>query len=506
MGPDLDLKGKEEVSVEISPVKENGDTYKLKEEKMMTCASNCEDKTFDMVALPNELMRATNGNEDVEINITDCTNFGQKVLYDSGYQDATESSSSFGDTDSGIGSGAASSDVEAESCFRDDNTSALGFDGLGDLFQMRKKKLTPNWKRFIRPLSWRCKWVELQLRELQSQEVKYKREVSEWNQRKQQELEKLISEDLPVKSVPTFCQNQRVNIMRRKKRKRVEEKVNTASYMEHHSVFSYYANKRPFADSADMDDDCSNPVALENNSIFSNDELGVDGEWPLLEFKDGNSFEGILKRIEETQSQVHQLRAQIDKVISENPGKFVSLDNYGLLAQSDALMSYTPNPEFPRTNGEFQRGTLNTSSLHISENKAGDQVMPESAVSSFGEVTPLPDMIESTDQPSVGPSCEKVEDRALLYNSSIKQELHNVEEVGIQPMPIGETQVPFEVKAEVVPQALDLKPESSGKRTVPNEQPTVRLRSLSKAVAPKNKRKRGRRKARSSRWSRKSSG
>lgn len=43
-------------------------------------------------------------------------------------------------------------------------------------------------------------------------------------------------------------------------------------------------------------------------------EFGVDGEWSILDFKDGDSFENILRKFEVAQIQVRQLRLRFGTV------------------------------------------------------------------------------------------------------------------------------------------------------------------------------------------------
>ena len=107
-------------------------------------------------------------------------------------------------------------------------------------YMIRKKKVTARWRKFVRPVMWRCKWVELQLRELQSQVSKYDRELAECDRKKHCELDRDPTEDLGIKSVPFISRNRSVKLMKRKKRKRVEETVDLASYTSSHSLFSYY--------------------------------------------------------------------------------------------------------------------------------------------------------------------------------------------------------------------------------------------------------------------------
>lgn len=105
---------------------------------------------------------------------------------------------------------------------------------------LRKKKLTDHWQRFIRPIMWRCKWIELQIKKFQSQALRYDRELAEYDQRKQFGFEESTLEDLDAKSQPFSCQSQKIQLMKRKKRKRVEDTMDVASYMSCHNLFSYY--------------------------------------------------------------------------------------------------------------------------------------------------------------------------------------------------------------------------------------------------------------------------
>lgn len=100
--------------------------------------------------------------------------------------------------------------------------------------------MTAHWRKFIRPLMWRGKWIELQIKELQSQALKYDRELAEYDERKEFEFGRLMSENFGTKSLPFSRQMQRDRVMKRKKRKRVEETADVASYMAHHNLFSYY--------------------------------------------------------------------------------------------------------------------------------------------------------------------------------------------------------------------------------------------------------------------------
>lgn len=77
-----------------------------------------------------------------------------------------------------------------------------------------------------------------------------------------------------------------------------------------------------------------------------------------------------------------------------NADKFSSSENLSKLISCDAQTSCVRSPTFSACNGDT---TFSIHSQHISENdELGDCIMPDSAVSSYGEVIPVPDIIEST--------------------------------------------------------------------------------------------------------------
>lgn len=502
MVPTLEMSGKLETIVEISPtVMENGKSVELPEEKMMICASNCEDNTFDdtAIVLPvekqvmtcanncedttlqmeaspdicNRIMPSKDCNEDVEVDIVEDTKPNEERVAEREFEngDVTESSSSFGYTDSGIGSAAVSSDIEVESKPQDVHASLLRFDG----FRTRKKKLTDHWRKFMRPLMWRCKWVELQLRELHSQVSKYDRELEERDRKKKSGLEKCAAEDVGVKVAPFICQNRSVKLMKRKKRKRVEDTVDLASYTSGHSLFSYFARKRSFADSAYIDND--HDVDPAKGTPSGSDEFGLPGGCPLFEFKDNDAMESILRKIDEAQLHVHQLRIRADKVVREYAGKFSS-DGCSFFPD-DPSASCAPN---------LVLSSVNTEKVPLT--------------SQHGQVTPPPDMVETTDQVRSEGRCEMIGNDVLTYDQPVKEELDNTKEVGIHRA----ESPPLATEGKAGNAEIAPNPNSASQMSVVRQQSTMKTRSISKLISPKNKRKRGRRKARSSRWSRRSSG
>lgn len=89
-------------------------------------------------------------------------------------------------------------------------------------------------------MSWRCKWIELQMKQLQSQARKYEKELAAYNHSKQLDLAHFTLEDSNIKSIPISDRMHRNKVMKRNKRKRVEEQCDIELYMSNHSLFSYY--------------------------------------------------------------------------------------------------------------------------------------------------------------------------------------------------------------------------------------------------------------------------
>ncbi|CAK7337768.1 unnamed protein product [Dovyalis caffra] len=465
--------------MEVSASKENISMPPDPEDnKVIQCVSNCQDKGFH-----DDQTREAVGSEDVEVNIIDCTNPSNNEQIEARYEDLTESMSSFGDTESDTKNGSSAfSDTEVESQLFVEGGPTSIFDGYGGAFQMRRKKLTDHWRRFIRPLMWRCKWVELQIKEFQSQALKYDREIAEHGRRKQFDLETFMAEGFPVKSLPFSTCTTRKKAMKRKKRKRFEETADVASYMLQHNLFSYYENKKSATDGASIDDGCGNPA----KTISDHDEFGFQDGLASLQSRD-NISEHILRQIEVLKLQVHKLKGRVDKVAHENPVKFSSVNVLSLLASSNPSNSSDRNPASVPKNGDTMSvRLLDMVSQRMPGCNIGD-LMPETAVSSQGEATSRSDMIECPGLPQGGVSCGNAEKEILLRNAAVKEEIGN-----FKNFDSGLTEKPWGVMEKQTIQASE--------PDLPEEMLVARVRFGGKSL-PKsrsnvsnNKRKRGRRK------------
>ena len=131
MGPDLEIKNKQIVAVELSASKENISVPQDPEDnKVLQCPSNCEDKSF-----LDDQDKAAVESADAEVNIIDCTNASDNEQTAARYEDSTESMSSFGDLEFETKNG--SSDAEVESQLFVEGGSISICDGYGEGSQMR---------------------------------------------------------------------------------------------------------------------------------------------------------------------------------------------------------------------------------------------------------------------------------------------------------------------------------------------------------------------------------
>lgn len=86
---------------------------------------------------------------------------------------------------------------------------------------------------------WRCKWTELRIKEIESQALKYSKELAEYDERKHMEPDRFTLEEFGSKSLPFSSDRYWSKAKKRRKRKKVEDTTDMASYTSHHFLFSY---------------------------------------------------------------------------------------------------------------------------------------------------------------------------------------------------------------------------------------------------------------------------
>ncbi|ESQ53342.1 hypothetical protein EUTSA_v10025086mg [Eutrema salsugineum] len=331
----MEVKESKVEMVDDSVNKEIGDLPKDVEDKSMPCTSNFEDHSFYNVEdLPEDQCvggdASSNKEVDEEVDVLECTGFDDNNEVEfSECNDGTDAySSSFSGTVSEDENETALNDQEADSMICNDTSLP---------FWVRKKKLTDHWRRFIQPIMWRCKWVELKVREFQKQAEMYDKELQESCQAKQLELENLESEEVGIKALsPLPCHTQKTRLKKRKTRKRVEDASDIQSYALNHNLFSYNEYRKSFADIA-LNDNSRN---LDKKNKSSKEEAVFCEEIPPLEFREGDAFlEQILLKIEAAKLEANNLKNRVDKVVNENPSRFSSVNTLNLLGSADVLTS-----------------------------------------------------------------------------------------------------------------------------------------------------------------------
>ncbi|XP_065852691.1 uncharacterized protein [Euphorbia lathyris] len=488
MGPDL-----EKAKVEIGALtrKDNGSVTHNQEDNLVQCMSNYEDNNFHEEVMNDSLGKMRAETEDVEVNIVECTKSGENGQVEEGrYEDCTESNSSFGDTLSEDENGPVQDDMEVESRLSFDGAPAPGWafdDDYGGEFPKRRKKLTDHWRRFIRPIMWRCKWIELQIKSLQSQAQKYDRELAQYAERKLFDF----VEGCDTKSLPFSSCTRRKKVVKRKKRKRVEEMTDVASHMLQHNLFSYYENRDSAVGGGLINNNCSNLDKATN----APDEFGLQDEWPSFDCK-GDVHENLLRKIEVLQSQVRTLKARMEKVERENPEKFSCLNRLSEPETYDMLTNSDQDPASPPENRDQRTvRSKNTLPRTRSHSNMGD-VLPESAVSSHGEVIPVSDMIESMTKPQTGVSGKNTRKGILKDKMVVKEEMQDLKATGSQPVEKNQEVVEKKIVEasadEMATETLAAARVNFGGKTLPKNRSNIT-----------NKRSRGRRKSARGGWSRK---
>ncbi|CAK9319203.1 unnamed protein product [Citrullus colocynthis] len=420
--------------------------------------------------------------EDMELDIIGCTENCEGGPSNE-CNVSTENSSSFGDTVSGTDYGLLLDDEEVESQLYGDNNLQPMSNGYSELFP-RKKKLTAHWRKFISPLMWRCRWLELQIKKLQSQSLKYDRELALYDQRKQSIYEHFSTEGFDVKSTGFSSHTQKHRVMKRKGRKKVEETTDVASYMAHHNLFSYYEKKRSLADDMSLEDtflklDKTRNIKREDINDFGT--MATDGWASSMLGDNDNNLEDVFLKIEAAQLKVHELKNRIDKVVNENPMKFSAINQLYSLASSD-------DPASPEDGNDELVRSLHEASQHISEN-ALDVLMPETAIKTHGEVMLLPDITQSAD-------CGTTQ-KLLMQDSAVKEELQLSEEVK------GQLIEPQKLEQKIISLAAVSQVDLTSKDDMLHK---TKSPSAVKPNSSKKTRKRGRRKIGLSKKNRKATG
>jgi hypothetical protein len=91
----------------------------------------------------------------------------------------------------------------------------------------------------MRPIMWRCQWLELRMKDLSSQVSRYDRELALIE--KEKELQQAASEtNGSVLDAMPIGKDHRNSSMERRKRNMHEDSEETSLYIKKHPILSYY--------------------------------------------------------------------------------------------------------------------------------------------------------------------------------------------------------------------------------------------------------------------------
>ncbi|CAN6898889.1 hypothetical protein Bca4012_095690 [Brassica carinata] len=376
-------------------------------------------------------LTSVSGGEDLDVDIVvELDENNTSTTDDDDDPNATEYSSSFSDTSSEDAADmlctGLTEEADVESHYWDETDLGPAYDSFSSVFHFRKKRLTNHWKSFIRPLMWRSKWLELKIRELETQALEYPKKLESLDQEKlgAANTDPSVLEN-GMKSLPfTNPSYKRRAAKRRRKRKKVESTDDLTSYMSHHNLFSYIETKRLSSDGMSMAADDFG--AAKDPRVDSKDQVDLVDDDSLFDHREGDSvLEEVLWKIELVHSQVLRMKSQVDVVMSKNAARFSSSENLSHLAASSA-----PSPTVSAGGDVISIGAnaIYNSSQHMADYVFGELVFSsEGVVSSYGDAFHIPDIIESTvglfadadvtlHHPQIGDSCEDILDNILIRN------------------------------------------------------------------------------------------
>ncbi|CAO2209455.1 unnamed protein product [Urochloa humidicola] len=247
-----------------------------------------------------------------------CTNRGPDIARDQRC-DTSECSSSFGGTSSGFEGEIDDGEAEVNSVI------SARANGGGSSKLPRRKKVTDDWRNYVRPILWRCQWLELRMKELSSQVSVYDRELALI--KKEKELQQLVckANGSMSESIEIY-EGYGNSIMKRRKRKSHEQNVDASLYINKHQILSYYHDKQNMGAETGLliDDNCGNTVdgstgGLDAVTLLNSENYNVIFEQLTLKY--------TLMTIDGLHSRVHLLQSLLSKAHSGGENLALSQDN-----------------------------------------------------------------------------------------------------------------------------------------------------------------------------------
>ncbi|CAM0955864.1 unnamed protein product [Alopecurus aequalis] len=237
-----------------------------------------------------------------------------------GHGESTEYSSSFGPScsvsDDETGSGM--HDMEVDSPF----LGHINADATASVPKtVRQKEVTDEWRKAVRPLMWRCQWLELRMKYLSSQVAKYDKELALIKHEKDLQLEMINADRSNPELARLDVQSHGRITMKRRKRQRHEDIMDTSLYMNNHQILSYYyENKNSGAETDGLliHDSFDNAVVDDTKQRVPGNTLPQSEETDRV--FEQYSLRDILLTIDGIQSRVLSLQDHLSKA-SSNPAQ-----------------------------------------------------------------------------------------------------------------------------------------------------------------------------------------
>lgn len=272
---------------------------------------NCSTSDIGLYNTSGSIVEA----DDTMVDILRCVE--DDVRFDSPEQ-ATESSSSFGETDI--------DDDYKETCGSGQSKPQLCNGNLAapvmeDCDHVSAKRVSDDWKSCRRGIEWRCRWLELQIKEFQSRASCYDQKLEEIQATKLGKDHAHFIKAPAARAASLICHYQGQRILHRKPKK-VRDVENLSTYMSQHPLFSLYEHRnRVEVDGRPVDDDfhCT-PATGELKSSIS-DESDFNGQLGQAGATSENSVELMLWKIENLQSRITKMKNRLNKLAYGKPGK-----------------------------------------------------------------------------------------------------------------------------------------------------------------------------------------
>ncbi|KAF8661763.1 hypothetical protein HU200_056716 [Digitaria exilis] len=263
--------------------------------------------------------------------------------------DTTECSSSFGGTCSGFEGEADGGELEVNS------GSSAHANGVGSSKPPRRKKVTAEWMNSVRPIMWRCQWLELRMKELASQVSKYDRELALIE--KEKELQQTVGKlNVSASESMQIYKGHGNSIMKRRKRKRHEENTDTSFYIKKHLILSYFhdkQNKGAETDGVLIEEDCGNTgdssIRGGLDTVTLLDSENYDMIFEQLTLKD------TLRTIDGLQSRVQLLQDRLSRAHSGGENLALYEDNTAVNVRVPRKREHTQKRSFSYTKYRYTK-------------------------------------------------------------------------------------------------------------------------------------------------------